>query len=288
MQQGTTIFARAAEAIIGEPPGPNTQKLLLGVVKIEHKVDSIILTREDGEILSLNRDSESGRTLLQGIDKCSDLARAKFGNTVAETIEHLSCATVDKNTISLQRSGPEVIPVEINQKQDKKYWVKEIRLRDITFDVIEHDGRPAIRNVNGVTALLDAFGWPAEFKEFDRKRNSTGFTQYTVGIKNPIPKALLSLFRLDDILHLKFTEHDDEKKKVETDDSEVVAQPPGAMPAPAPAASGSVPPSTSESSHSLDSVNSAASAKPSGLLSVPASSSGINGVTSQPPVIPAN
>jgi len=234
--------------------------------------------------LSLNRDSESGKALLQGIDNCCDLARTKFGNTVAETIGHLNSATADKSTISLRRSGPEVIPVEVKQKQDKKYWIKEIRLNDVTFDVIENNGRPGIGNVNGVTALLDAFGWPIEFKEFERKKSSNGFTQYIVGIKNPIPKALLSLFRLDNVLHLKFTEHDDERKKIETDDSELVAQP--TEPTAAPVTAGAPLPAGSESSKSIKSVDSAASINPFNSSSVPAA--GINGSAEPSTVIPAN
>ncbi len=286
MQQGTATFARAAEAIIGEPPGPNTQKLLLGVVKIEHKDDAIVLTREDGETLSLSRDSESGKALLQGIDNCCELARTKFGGTVAETIEHLNGATVVNSTISLQRAGPEIIPVEVKQKQDKKYWIKEIRLGDVTFDVIENNGRPGIGNVNGVTALLDAFGWPIEFKEFERKKSSNGFTQYIVGIRNPIPKALLSLFRLDNVLHLKFTEQDDEKKKIETDDSELVAQPTDTTAAPV--TSGTTLSAGSESSKSIKSVDSAASIDSLNSSSVSASHAGVNGAAEPSSVIPAN
>lgn len=190
------------------------------MVRVERLPDSIRFTKADGQTVDIARDSETGRALFESLDKASAKAARKFGDSVKELIEGFSAVTLENgNRVVISRSGPQVIKIETKQKQEKKYWVKELRLNEPRFEVVETDGRLAIKNVHGVVVVLEAMGLPIEFRDFGRRMNNDGRTTFLVGIKNPLPRPLVGLLG-GEVLHLKFTESD-KNKDVETDDSEV-------------------------------------------------------------------
>lgn len=219
VQTSPEYFAHVLEAITGNEPVQSTKDLLNGVVRFERLPNAIRLTKSDNEVVELGRDSELGSQLFASLESASVKAAKKFGEPVRELIEGISAISLDGNRVSILRTGPDLIQIRTKQKQDKKYWVKELRLSEPTFELSERHGKPAIANVHGVTVVLAAMSIPLEFRDFARKQNSDGRTIFVVGIKNPLPKQLAGLLGIE-VIHLKFTEASTDKR-IETDDSEM-------------------------------------------------------------------
>jgi hypothetical protein len=115
-----------------------------------------------------------------------------------------------------------VIPIVVQkQKQEKRYWIKELRLEQMTFEIGDRKGVPTIEHVAGLAAVLDAMNIPVELREFAQTVNKHGQKVYLIGIKNPLPRTITGLLGLGDVLHLHFAEHVEGKnKKVETEENE--------------------------------------------------------------------
>ena len=94
--------------------------------------------------------------------------------------------------------------------------IKAVKLEDISFTVERDQTKSCITNITGVTLMLDAFNLPIEFREFARWKDSDGHNIYSIGIKNPMPHPLISLFGLNEVLHLKFTESSKKDLPLET------------------------------------------------------------------------
>jgi len=220
---GNCGFCRAVEAISGKPPADDLKQFLNGVVKIERSGPGVRLYREDSEMLDIQPGTEFGDRLLAGIDHASQKATRKFGKPVGELIAGLSGVTLEGNKISVQRNGSQIVPVVLQkQKQEKRYWVKELKLDEMSFEVYDRNGRPAIKNVSGLVAVLDALSLPIELREFSQSLNKQGLKVYAIGIKNPLPRTVTSLLGLGEVLHLHFAEHPQGKHKtVDTQDNEL-------------------------------------------------------------------
>jgi hypothetical protein len=191
--------------------------MLSGVVRIERVSDGIMLVREhDQPAILIGHDTAFGDTLLNGIDKATNKAGIKFGDPAAAFIAKIHGLSVDGSTIKIDQSGPATIPITIEQKQDKHYWIKAVKLEDISFTVERDQTKSCITNITGVTLMLDAFNLPIEFREFARWKDSDGHNIYSIGIKNPMPHPLISLFGLNEVLHLEFTESSKKDLPLET------------------------------------------------------------------------
>ena len=123
------------------------------------------------------------------------------------------------NRILIHRQGPEVVPISLGrQKQEKKLWVKRLKLGDLSFEIGEQPGRQTISNVTGFTVVLDAMDMAIELRDFSRWLNKDGLNVYCVGVKNPIPGPITALLGLPDVLHMRFTEHGRSGKKLVSED----------------------------------------------------------------------
>jgi hypothetical protein len=219
---GNQGFCRALEAITGKPPADDLQQFFRGVIKIERDGNGIRMYRQDNQAMEIQPGTEFGDRLLAGIERASQKAAKKFGKPVGDLIAGLSSVTLDENKISVQRTGASVIPIVVQkQKQEKRYWIKELRLEQMTFEIGDRRGVPTIEHVAGLAAVLDAMSIPVELREFAQTVNKHGQKVYLIGIKNPLPRTITGLLGLGDVLHLHFAEHVDGKnKKVETEENE--------------------------------------------------------------------
>jgi len=220
---GNQGFCRALEAITGKPPADDLKQFFSGVIKIERSGAGIRLYREDNQTIEIQPGTEFGDRLLTGIDRASQKATKKFGKPVGDLIAGLASVGLDGNKITVQRTGANVVPIVVQkQKQEKRYWIKELRLDEMSFEVRDRNGQPAIENVAGFAAVLDTMSIPLQLREFAQTVNKRAEKVYLIGIKNPLPRTITSLLGLGDVLHLHFAEHVQGKnKKVETEESEL-------------------------------------------------------------------
>lgn len=207
----------ALQAVTGEPPSDDMRELLHGVVEIERNGEVFTITRTDGQTDRLERNSDPGKRLFRGIEQASVKMAKKLGHPVGSILPSITAVHVHGHRVTVKRDGPEVIPIAMkHQKQDKKYWVKEIKLGELSFDVGQHDGVPALQNVEQCSVVMSGTTLPVELRDFCRRLNKHGETVYIVGIKNPLPKMFSAVFGLHDVLHLHFTEH--KRKQIETEE----------------------------------------------------------------------
>jgi hypothetical protein len=222
MPSGNQRFCRALEAITGKPSADDLKQFFSGVIKIERHGTGIRVYRQDDQTMDIEPGTEFGDRLLAGIDRASQRAAKKFGRPVGDLIAGLSSVTLVDNKISVQRTGASVIPIVVRkQKQEKRYWIKELRLDQMTFEICDRKGTPTIEHVEGLAAVLDAMSIPVELREFAQTVNRHGQKVYLIGIKNPLPRPITNLLGLGDVLHLHFSEHvEGNDKKVETEENE--------------------------------------------------------------------
>jgi hypothetical protein len=217
---GNDGFARAVEAISGNPVGDDMRRFLLGVTTIERCDDgNVKLTREDNESIVLSHGSGFGDRILNAVEQAPIKATKKFGKPVGDMVTALTSVHLDGNRVMISREGPPDVPISLSrQKQERKLWVKQLKLGDLAFDVVEDSGRQNIRNITGFTAVLDALDMSVELRDFSRWLNKDGLNVYQVGVKNPFASPITTLFGLPEVLHLKFTEHGRSGKKLASDD----------------------------------------------------------------------
>lgn len=230
---GNFVLLQAIEAVTGDRTDDTITKILTGVVRIERNDDGIKLTKETDTPIVIGHDTTFGDTLLNGIDKATTKARAKFGDPAADFVKGIHAVSVDGTKVKVEKDGPTTIDITVLQKQEKHYWVKAVKIDDVSFDVAREPQTCAITNITGVSVILDAVNLPIEIREFRRWRDSSGQNVYSVGIKNPIPHPIVALFRLDEVLHLKFTDHGGNARPIDTtgieefNNSAQTTQPPG-------------------------------------------------------------
>jgi hypothetical protein len=221
LASGSETFNRVFEAIAGRAAEKQTQDLLRGVVRIEWVEGSVRLLREDGALLMSGADSGLGHLVGQARHKIAEKVRVTFGELAAKLVEELSTVTAESNRITIPTDGHKSILLEVTQKQDRKFWVKELKLDQPTFEVGESANRTALVNITGVKVVLEAMNLPIDIREFVRYSSNAGDTIYSVGITNPMPKPFVALLGLGHILHIKFKEKSGGAEPIAADDSEL-------------------------------------------------------------------
>jgi hypothetical protein len=219
LKSGNEGLSNAVQAISGKPVKEDMRQFLLGVITIERTDEGIKLTRQDNESIVLSPGTAFGERVLNAIDQASVKATKKFGKSVGELVSGLSSVELQDNRILIHRQGPDLVPISLGrQKQEKKLWVKQLKLGDLSFEIAEQSGRQTICHVTGFTAVLDAMDMPIELRDFSRWLNQDGLNVYCVGVKSPIPSPITALLGLPDVLHMRFTEHGRSGKKLESED----------------------------------------------------------------------
>lgn len=219
LTSGTNGFSRTVEAITGKPVADDMKAFLQGVVSIQRLPDGLKFTREDNETIVLTRDTPFGARVLNAVDEAAEKATRKFGKPAGQMVSKLSGADLEDNHITIRREGAPVVPISIGrQKQEKKLWVKKLKLGDMGFQVSDQSGHSSISNVTGFTVVLSAMDMPLELREFSRSVNEQGLNVYSVGVKNPIPRPISAVLGLNDVVHLRFTEHDQSRRRLDSED----------------------------------------------------------------------
>lgn len=212
---GNDQFARAMQAITGKTPSRKLQSLLHGVTRIHRDGDAIIFEREDNQTLTLDRDTEVGVVILDGLDQGFDLVNKRFGKPAAELLAGIKGVRLEGSRITIESGGPDRARISTKeQKQSKRYIVKGIRFSQLAFEVTELNGHIGIKNAEGCSVTLKSgIEVPIQVREFYRSVDEEGNNVFSLGIKNPMPRPISFLLGLDPVLHFCFVErkHGDER-----------------------------------------------------------------------------
>ncbi len=208
LETGNKTLLTLIQSVSGKPNNDETTTLLTGVVKISHQNDVFTFHRENGDQLTCGPSTALGDKLRSELTRAkSDVER--YGSPIlSKTISDFHGVEVNGQHVDILRDGPEELTLRIPKKARKKLpvKVKEVRLGRMSLELDESKGYPAIRNISGVEVVvwlgIELHITP---KEFWRTQNERGDTTLTVGILNPLPKALRMAFGLKEISYFSHT-----------------------------------------------------------------------------------
>jgi hypothetical protein len=195
-----------AEAMSGKTLKPETYDLLRGVNEVTIDKDNIIFHRVDKEELKLGSDTEHGGKFFDDWEKSKVNLQIKFGPAGKEFLDSIASVHVNGDRIEVVRKGAQDTSVDMGQRKlHKAFDLRGLRFRQMSMAVDTSGKHPALKDIEGVTAVINApgFNFPVDIKEFSKWRLEKE-NDIRVGVRNPVPSAVRSLFFLPSILRFHF------------------------------------------------------------------------------------
>jgi len=206
LASGNDSLPKLIEAISGKKNSEETAELLRGVVRVSRSTDGFSFKREDDQELEFGSSTILGGKMLESLEK-TQRDTDKYGANLGEVVSGLSGVSVNGNHVELLRSGPTEVKIPVSAGVKKiPFKLKEVRLGQLSMDLDESKGFPAIRNITGLEVIVSAgIDLHIVLKEFWRTKNDAGDTTVTFGIVNPLPKALRAALGLKEISYFSHT-----------------------------------------------------------------------------------
>lgn len=206
LESGPDLIFYFAEAISGKKLKPETYDLLRGVERVQILSDRIVFERVDKEHLDLSFESEHGAKFYDDWKKTKTNTEHKFGKAGLDFLESVESVQINGDRIEVLRKNNEEIQIEMGSKKlHRAFDLRAIRFRQISLAVDSSSQHPAIKDIQGVTAVLNmpGFSLPVDVKEFKKLRLEKE-NDLTVGVKNPVPGAMRAFLFLPEILRFHF------------------------------------------------------------------------------------
>jgi len=208
LPQGTRGMRIFLQAISGRAVKPRTDYLLAGVVKVSRDRDRITFQREDSQVLELGASTTYGADLIYDLQKAERKALERAGPQAAQLVHNLSAISLDGQRVVVDIRSPMEQRIVLPERGGG--WIsvrlKEIRLRDLSMEIAEHNGHPALKKIEGLVAVVHAtaFDLPFEIKEFSAFKDEEDRKHVHIGVKNLVPGPLRMLFGLPEVVSYDF------------------------------------------------------------------------------------
>lgn len=207
LEDGNLELAEFTQAISGKPIKADTEELLKGVVEVHLKPEYLEFRRSDNEQLRLYTESPRGIKMREDWNKAVKNAEERFGPSGRAFLESIAAIRLVDNHIEVDRTGPEEFVVEMGEKTlHRAFDLKALRFKKIRLNLDKSSEHTGLKDIDGVTVVVGAPGLslPVEVKEFRRFKNDQGDTDVRVGVKNPVPGPLRTLFAMPQVLSFHF------------------------------------------------------------------------------------
>lgn len=206
LKEGPDTIFYFAEAISGKTLKPETKELLRGVDSVTIEKDKISLHRIDKEQVDLTKESEHGRKFFDDWEKSKINIESKFGPPGKDFLDSIAGVNIDGSRIKIQRSNSDEFTVDMgDRKLHHAFDLRGLRFGQINLSVDTSGAHPALKDIQGVSALINApgFSFPVRVLEFSKVRLEKE-NDIKVGVSNPVPGAVRALLFLPSILRFHF------------------------------------------------------------------------------------
>src|SRR5262249_41776400 len=158
-----------------------------------------------------------GADLIEDLEQAERKAMKKAGPQAAQIVHNLSAITLDGQRVVVDIRSP--VEQRIMLPGSGGWFaprLKEIRLRDLSMEITERDGHPALKSIDGLVAVVHAtaFDLPLEIKEFSAFKDEDNSKHIHIGVKNLIPSPFRMLFGLPEIVSYDFARKKKQRAKV--------------------------------------------------------------------------
>jgi hypothetical protein len=206
LNEGPDNFYYFVEAVSGKKFKPKTYELLRGVTEVTVEDNKIVFCRVDRETLKLGSDTERGGKFFDDWEKAKINLESKFGTSGREFLESIDRVRVAGDRIEVVRKGKQDTTINLGERLlHRAFDLRGLRFRQLNMRVDKSEDHPTLKDINGVTALINApgFSFPVEVKEFGKIRLEKG-NDIRVGVRNPVPGAVRAILFLPSILRFHF------------------------------------------------------------------------------------
>lgn len=205
IQTGSTTLFSFTEAISGRKLKRRSYDLLLGVTQVTLKGKRIVFSRVDNQELEMGDDTAHGAETMGDWEKSKTNAVKQFGPKGKEFLDSIQCIKVNGDRVEVLRTDSD-LQVEMGERKlHHAFDMRGLRFRNISFLIDCSQEHPFLRDITGVTILLNAPGFciPVDVKEFHKWKTDKG-TDLTVGVRNPVPNALRTVLFMPPVIRFHF------------------------------------------------------------------------------------
>lgn len=205
ISSGSTTLFSFTEAISGKKLKRRSYDLLLGVTQVALRGKRLVFSRIDNKEIEMGDDTAHGAETLSDWEKSKANAVKQFGPKGREFLESIQCIKVDGNKVEVIRTDSDLSVEMGERKLHRAFDLRGLRFRDISFLIDCSKEHPFLKDIQGVTILLNAPGFciPVDVKEFHKWKTDKG-TDLTVGVRNPVPNALRTVLFMPPVIRFHF------------------------------------------------------------------------------------
>lgn len=205
ISSGSTTLFSFTEAISGKKLKRRSYDLLLGVTQVALRGKRLVFSRIDNKEIEMGDDTAHGAETMSDWEKSKANAVKQFGPKGREFLESIQCIKVDGNKVEVIRTDSDLSVEMGERKLHRAFDLRGLRFRDISFLIDCSKEHPFLKDIQGVTILLNAPGFciPVDVKEFHKWKTEKG-TDLTVGVRNPVPNALRTVLFMPPVIRFHF------------------------------------------------------------------------------------
>ena len=205
IQTGSTTLFSFTEAISGKKLKRRSYDLLLGVNQVELRGKRLVFMRVDNQELEMGDDTAHGAETMTDWEKSKTNAAKQFGPKGEEFLDSIKCIKVNGDRVEVLRTDSDLSVVMGERKLHHAFDLRGLRFRNISFLIDCSKKHPFLKDIEGVTVLLNAPGFciPVDVKEFHKWKTDKG-TDLTVGVRNPVPNALRTVLFMPSVIRFHF------------------------------------------------------------------------------------
>lgn len=206
LPSGNQCLSKLITVVSGKPNSESTDGLLRGVDKVSFCNDLFTFHREDDQELLIGAGTALGDRMLKSLEK-TKIDTDKYSGNLSQIMSEFKAVQITGNHVEIVRDGEENVSIPVSDGVKKlPFRLKEVRLGRLSLDLDESQGFPAIKNLTGLEAIVKVgIDFHIVLKEFWRTKNDRGDTTVTVGIVNPLPRAVRAALGLKEITHVSHT-----------------------------------------------------------------------------------
>jgi hypothetical protein len=205
IESGSTTLFSFTEAISGKRLKRRSYDLLLGVTQVALRGKRLVFTRVDNQELEMGDDTAHGTETMTDWEKSKANAAKQFGPKGKEFLDSIQCIKVNGNRVDVLRTDSDLSVEMGERKLHRAFDLRGLRFRNISFLIDCSQEHPFLKDITGVTVLLNAPGFciPVDVKEFHKWKTEKG-TDLKVGVRNPVPNALRTVLFMPALIHFHF------------------------------------------------------------------------------------